>query len=283
MIPGWGELSERLRRSTARVTAGGSRESSGSGVIWTPDGTIVTNAHVVTGSQVEVELWDGHQYPAEVVDRDLRRDLAKLRVKALDIPAATIGDSNSIRTGELVVAAGNPLGFIGAIATGVVHAVGPIRGLGVHSWVQAALRLAPGNSGGPLANTQGRVIGINTMIAGGLALAIPTQAVLKFLASGASSPTLGVVVRPLLWNRPERRLGLMILEIQPGSAAAQASLFPRDIITGINGEPLRTPNQLSDALDRSENGVLRLQFLRDRRSRVREVAIELRNAQGKAA
>jgi len=92
---------------------------------------------------------------------------------------------------------GNPLGFIGALTTGVVHALGPLRGVGRQAWVQAAVRLAPGNSGGPLANARGQVIGVNTMIAGGgLALAVPSNAVAEFLRRGATRPALGITVRP---------------------------------------------------------------------------------------
>src|SRR5258706_12605695 len=107
----------------------------------------------------------------------MRRDLASLKIGATGLPAATPGDSSALRVGELVIAVGNPMGFIGALTTGVVHAL-PNR----KRWVAADVRLAPGNSGGPLADAQGCVIGINTMIAGGLALAVPSNVVAEFLA-----------------------------------------------------------------------------------------------------
>src|SRR5262249_59485595 len=110
-----------------------------------------------------------------------------LRISALGLPAATPGDSSSLRVGELVIAVGNPLGFIGALTTGVVHSF-PAR----QRWVAADVRLAPGNSGGPLADAQGRVVGINTMIAGGLALAVASNAVGGLLKGrGAGGPVLG--------------------------------------------------------------------------------------------
>ncbi|HLJ47146.1 MAG TPA: trypsin-like peptidase domain-containing protein, partial [Bryobacteraceae bacterium] len=150
---GFGDVAEQLRRSTVRVLGGqGGEQGSGSGIIWTSDGTVITNAHVARDRTMQVELWDGRSFPAEVASRDDRRDLAKLKLKTFGLPAVQTRDSASLRPGELVVAVGNPLGFIGALTTGVVHALGPVQGLGRKSWVQAAIRLAPGNSGGPLAD-----------------------------------------------------------------------------------------------------------------------------------
>ena len=127
------------------------------------------------------------------------------------------------------------MGFVGALATGVIHAVGPLRGLGRQSWVQADVRLAPGNSGGPLANAHGRVIGINTMVAGGLALAIPSNAVRDFLSAGPANAWLGVTLHPTLVPRSAgagKTFGLVVLEVEPGSPADLASLMPGDILLG---------------------------------------------------
>ncbi len=162
-VTGFGEIAEQLRRSTVLVRPGS--RGNGSGVIWSADGAIITNAHVARGSQARVQLWDGRELEAAVVSRDLRRDLAELRVTATNLPAATPADSSQLRPGELAIAIGNPLGFIGALTTGVIHAVGPLRRLNSQHWVQSDVRLAPGNSGGPLADARGRVIGINTMVA----------------------------------------------------------------------------------------------------------------------
>jgi serine protease Do len=285
MVPGFGEIAERLRRSTVQITIG--QRSSGSGVIWTTTGTIITNAHVATEDRLDVKLWDGRSYPGVVAVRDTRRDLAKLQINALDLPAITPGDSGSLRIGELVIAVGNPFGFIGALTTGVLHALGPIPQMGRLSWVQADVRLAPGNSGGPLADAQGRVIGINTMVAGfpmgGLALAIPSRDVVNFLKSGASSPTLGVVLRPVRLNNASRRFGSMILEIKSGSAAERASLFPGDIITGVDGNPLQQLDDLADALQNAQSRILRLQFIRGNRPAPREVTIEFGPRRAEAA
>src|SRR5580658_9729473 len=183
-VTGFGEVAEKLRRSTVLIHAGG--RGSGSGVIWSSDGIIITNAHVARGTRISLQLWDGNEFPATVVSRDLQRDLAALRIDATNLPSARVADSSQVRPGELAIAIGNPLGFVGALTTGVIQAVGPLPGLGSRSWVQSDVRLAPGNSGGPLADAQGRVIGINTMIVHGLGAAVPGNAVTAFLHRGAA-------------------------------------------------------------------------------------------------
>src|ERR1039457_3062823 len=165
---GFGEIAERLRRSTVQVFSD-RRRGGGSGVVWKPDGLIVTNAHVARQLQAQVELWDGR-----VVAYDVRRDLAALRIApqgsagglaasdyAASDYAATPGDSGALRPGELVIAVGSPLGFSGALSTGVVHSIGALPGMGRQDWVRADVQLAPGNSRGPLADAWGNVVGIN--------------------------------------------------------------------------------------------------------------------------
>jgi serine protease Do len=249
----FGIVAENLRRLTVLVRDGGS------GVLWRPD-LIVTNAHVARRDRHVVDLWDGRRLDAAVIRRDLRRDLALLKIQAPDAPAARAGDSAALRPGQIVVAVGNPLGFIGALSTGVVHAQD-------RRWVQADIRLAPGNSGGPLADAEGRVVGINTMVAGRLAFAVPSNAVTAFIESVAKGaqpgPALGVVLRPV-------RTGLLILEVEPASPAAQASLLQGDVLVGFD-----SPDELHDAIESSE--ILYLKFLRGDR-RVREVAVRLRAA-----
>ena len=270
----FGEVAERLRRSTVQVHAGRAR-GSGSGVIWNPDGLIVTNAHVARGERAQVELWDGRTFEADTIARDARRDLASLRIGARALPAAIPGDSSALRPGELVVAVGNPLGFIGALTTGVVHALGPLDGLGRRTWVQAAVRLAPGNSGGPLADAQGRVIGLNTMIAaGGLALAIPSNAVAEFVRRGTSGVMLGVTVRPVLLE-DRRSIALLVLEVSPGGAAEAASVLIGDLLLGANGRRFHSADDLSDTIESSTGGVMALQFVRGERRARREVVVRL--------
>jgi len=212
-ITGFGEITEKLRRATVLIHMG--NRSAGSGVIWSSGGTILTNAHVARGGQVNVRLWDGREFDASVTSRDPRRDLASLHIHAPNLPSVFVADSAQVRPGELAIAIGNPMGFVGALTTGVIHAIGPVRGLGPQLWVQADVRLAPGNSGGPLADAHGRLIGINTMVAGRLALAIPSNVVRDFLSAAPSDTWLGVTVRPVRIRARDARAG----GARPGRAA----------------------------------------------------------------
>lgn len=275
-IPGFGEIAEQLRRSTVLIHSGG--RGAGSGVIWSSDGLVVTNAHVIRGSGLNVQLWDGREFAATIRSRDSRRDLAELHIDAANLPAASAADSSAVHPGELAIAIGNPLGFVGALATGVIHAVGPLRGLGSQTWVQADVRLAPGNSGGPLADARGRVIGINTMVAGRLALAIPSNAVREFLSAGPANAWLGVTVHPANIPRPgqtRKAFGLVVLEVEPGSPADSASLLPGDILLGTDEKPFRAIEDLAAALQGSSPRLLRVEFLRGDYANLRRVAVKL--------
>jgi serine protease Do len=275
-ITGFGEIAEHLRRSTVLIHDGG--RGNGSGVIWSSDGSIITNAHVTRANRLRVQLWDGREFDANVASRGRSRDLALLHVNAADLPAVAVADSSRVRPGELAIAIGNPLGFVGALTTGVIHAVAPIRGLGSHSWVQADVRLAPGNSGGPLADASGRLIGINTMVAFHLALAIPSNVVTDFLAAGSSDGWLGLTLFPVEVPRAGRNgkaFGLVVLEVEPGSPAAQASLLAGDILLGTEDKPFDLLEDLSRALRGTGPRTLRLEFLRGDYARVRHVTVQL--------
>jgi serine protease Do len=275
-IHGFGEIAEQLRRSTVLVFAG--ERGNGSGVIWSADGSIVTNAHVARASQMRVQLWDGREFDAALVSRDTRHDLAELRINATNLPAATAADSSQVRPGELAIAIGNPLGFVGALTTGVIQAVGPLRRFGPETWVQADVRLAPGNSGGPLADARGRVIGINTMVAGRLALAVPSNAVTSFLAADPIDAWLGVTVAPVRVPRPGSRakaFGLVLLEVEPDSPAANASLMPGDILLGTDEKSFASLDDLAVALQGSGPRLVRLAFLRGNYERFRRVTVQL--------
>lgn len=279
-ISGFGEIAEQLRRSTVLIHSGG--RGSGSGVIWSSDGTLITNAHVVRTTRPTVELWDGREFQAAVQSRDSLRDLAQLRIDAKDLPAASAADSSQLRPGELAIAIGNPMGFVGALATGVIHGVGPLRGLGSQSWVQAEVRLAPGNSGGPLADAGGRVVGINTMVAGRLALAIPSNTVRDFLSAAPNDGRLGVTLHPAFIPNPSNRgkaFALVVLKVEPESPAALASLLPGDILLGIEEKRFASLEDLSRALQGNGPRVLRLEFLRGDYQRIRRVTVQLGNSQ----
>ena len=168
---------ERLRRITVQVRT--HRVGEGSGVIWHRSGLIVSNAHVARAGSLEIELWDGRLLDGRVRWRDPRRDLALITIPATGLPEAVPGDVGSLRPGEIVFALGHPFGLANALALGVVHSVA--TGPGRTRWIRADIRLAPGNSGGPLANVAGEVIGLNTLVAGGLAHAIPVSVVQRFL------------------------------------------------------------------------------------------------------
>ncbi len=181
--PHLARIADRLREMTVEISG---RGGGGAGVLWAPD-LVVTNAHVARASRVRVGFADDRQVEASLVAADRRSDLALLRVPRVEIAPAVSADSDTLRVGALVVAVGHPLGLRRTLTAGVVHGFPPSRSGG--RWIQADLRLAPGNSGGPLADTTGRVVGINTMIAGGLALAIPVNDVRRFVATNAAGVT----------------------------------------------------------------------------------------------
>lgn len=248
-----------LSRSTVQVQ--NRRFASGSGTIWNSNGLIITNAHVLKGSRATVELSDGRIFDATCTRSDRYLDLAALKIDATDLPVATIGDSN-VRVGELVLAVGNPLGAIGALTTGMIHAISPKDSR--RQWVQADIRLAPGNSGGPLADAQGRVIGINTVIAGGIALAIPSNTVERFLHLGNERPYLGVTIQPVLVPQSNRRiLGLLILQVSQGSLAQSAGLRAGDMLIAAAGQFFRATTDLAQALWQTNPGdMLQLEYIR---------------------
>jgi len=181
MSPPFHEVAARwLDQCVVEIRLG---DSAGSGFTWAFD-VVVTNAHVARAARLEVWLPDGQVRAARVRVADRSRDLAILDVPGLGLPAVQRRDPALLRPGEALFAIGHPLGVRHALSSGVLHAVGPLPdGYPVpapvrrRTWIQADLRLAPGNSGGPLADSEGRVVGINTMIAGGLALAVPVTEV----------------------------------------------------------------------------------------------------------
>jgi serine protease Do len=178
-----GAVAARLARVTVHVRAGS--RGAGAGVVWLRDGVIVTNAHVATAPRADIVFPDGRELPARVAARDPRRDLAVLVVAASDLEAALRADARGLRPGELLVAVGHPFGVPYAAALGVVHRA-PSGTRGPSGWLHADIRLAPGNSGGPLADGSGRVVGINAMIAGGLGIAVPTHVVERFVRDAMS-------------------------------------------------------------------------------------------------
>jgi serine protease Do len=268
------DVAETLRCSTVKVREG--RHGIGSGVIWDSNGLIVTNSHVVQNRTVSVETSDGRQFPATVQARNPQRDLAALEVKASDLPQTTKGHSERLRVGELVFALGNPMGLTGAVATGVIHALGPVEGLEYQSWIQADVRLAPGNSGGPLADARGRVIGVNSMIARGLGLAVPVDSIERFLRGEKEQPELGVTIEPVAVPASGRNiLGLLVAEVVPGSAAQRAGLRRGDVLVSSGRRFFEQPFDLLTAIRNSPPpGRLELELLRAGKQQSVEVTLE---------
>jgi len=255
----------------------------GSGVIIDDEGHIITNNHVIAGAQsVLVRLTDGREFEAEVVGTDPRTDLAVLRIEGDDLPVGALGDSESLKVGEWVVAIGNALGLVGGptVTVGVVSAVGrtvqepPTQG-GAGAFlfdvIQTDAAINPGNSGGPLLNLDGEVIGINTLGAGGgdvpvqgisFAIAIDTALPLaeEMIETGTvTHPYLGILYAPLnpaiasQLGAPVNE-GAVIREVVPDSPAADAGIEPGDIVIEINGEPLEGESDLPAALDALDVG-----------------------------
>jgi serine protease Do len=225
-------LAETLRASTVAVRLG--RGGAGSGVIWASDGAIVTNAHVASRAQAEVVLNDGRRFVGRVERRDERRDLALLRIDAEGLPAALTRDPADLRVGEVLVAVGHPLGIPNALTMGIAHATVTQA---ARRFVQADLMLAPGNSGGPLADVHGRVVGINSMVVGGLALAVPSSDVDRFAGITAAPARLGVRLAPARLR--DGRDVLVVVAIEPGSRAERAGLLVGDALVARDADLVR--------------------------------------------
>jgi len=180
-------VAERAQRSLVQISNG--RQGHGAGTIWHPSGLIVTNAHVVRSRQLEVTLSDGRSLPATVLARNPDQDLAALSVDASELPTIELGDSRHLRPGEWVLALGHPWGVTGAVTAGVVTGVGaqlPEMPLAEREWIVASLHLRPGHSGGPLVDTAGRLLGINTLMVGPeVGLAVPAHVIESFLSQMA--------------------------------------------------------------------------------------------------
>lgn len=224
-------LAARLRASTVQVIDERGR-GAGSGVVWPGVGRIVTNAHVVRGRTAEIRFEDGRSLRGAVVRRDDARDLAELRIApAPEVLAAETRASRSLVVGELVVAVGNPLGLLGALTTGLVQRCNA-------RWVIADVRLEPGNSGGPLADARGRVVGINSMVSGERGFAVPSDVVTAFLDE-ATAQRLGVgLARGVTSLAGRRTTVLVVTSIERASIAERAGLALGDAIVAAERTPI---------------------------------------------
>ena len=260
-------VAERLTPSVAnlrvsrRVRGGRRLDGGGSAVVITPDGFTLTSAHVIERTNGgRASFVDGRELAFEVVGSDPMSDLALLRVDARDLQPAELGEAERLRVGQLVVAIGNPHGFAGSVTAGVVSALGrslPTRGgRVVDNVIQTDAALNPGNSGGALADGRGRVIGVNTAVAGvGLGLAVPINQATRTIVGALMTEGrfrrayLGIAggTRPLpprVASRLQRASGVEVVEVVDGSPAAQAGLRPEDLIVELNGVPVQTVDDI---------------------------------------
>jgi S1-C subfamily serine protease len=259
------------------------QEGTGSGFVITPDGFILTNNHVVDGaSEVEAVFTDGSSYRGQVVGTDPPTDLALVRVVESGLPAASLGDSDRLRAGQLVIAIGNPLGFQNTVSAGVVSAIGrSLRGQSgrlIENVIQTDVALNPGNSGGPLVDSRGEVIGINAAMiamAQGISFAIPVNTarwvVTELVTKGrVRRAWLGVSARtrpisPSMQHRLRLSLPAVaeIIGTEPGGPADRARLAPGDLVYRVDDHEVASVDDLHRALSRTEPGrPLSLRLLR---------------------
>jgi S1-C subfamily serine protease len=259
-------VADRLIPSVASLrvharTRGGHVEGAGSAVVITPDGFALTSAHVVEGTdRGSASFVDGREVPFDVIGRDGLSDMAVLRLQGDGFHTAELGDAAALRVGQLVVAIGNPMGFSGSVTAGVVSALGralPVRaGRVVENVIQTDAALNPGNSGGALADGRGRVVGVNTAVAGvGLGLAVPiddaTRRIMQALMSegrfhraylgiaGGSRP-----LPPRVVAAVGRQDGVEVMEVVPASPASKAGIRPGDLIVELDGTPITDARDL---------------------------------------
>ncbi len=264
-------LVERVKPGVVQVRS--ERRGGGTGVVWGPN-RVVTNHHVVERSSgVRVHVLDGRTLKANVIASDPALDLALLDVPEDGLPIVPTGDSAALRVGELVIAVGHPWGQPWVVTAGIVSGVGSVEAPNGRNapYIRSDVRLAPGNSGGPLLNASGEVIGINAMIMGGdLAVAIPSQ-VLSEWASGLrrGRARLGIGVQPVAlppdvqktWA--EQKSGLLIASVAAGSIAAHAGLLLGDLLLDVAGTAVPDTQTLLQLLgQRSDNETIRIHLLR---------------------
>jgi S1-C subfamily serine protease len=270
------QVSESLRPAVVNLRAGsGHRGGSGSGVLFAPDGFLLTNHHVVQGNKaVRVRLTDGREFDGHVVGADPWTDLAVVQATASHLPSAAFGDSTQLRVGQLVVAIGSPFGFDSTVTAGVVSALGrtlrSITGHLVDNIIQTDAALNPGNSGGPLVDSQGRVIGINTAViapAQGICFAIPINAAKDILPQLMQH---GRVVRGYLGMHgrtvPLRRSlarqfqltqesAVEVQAVEPDAPADEAGLQPNDLVVELGDHPVTSVDALHKLLSQLPVGI----------------------------
>ena len=246
----------------------------GSGVVIAPDGYILSNSHVVHGARnLEVTLADGRTLPARLIGDDPATDLAVIQTTVGGLPAAQLGDSDGLKPGQLVIAIGNPLGFQATVTAGVVSALGRSLRSGngrlIENVIQTDAALNPGNSGGPLVDSRGRVVGINTAIiqgAQGICFAVPVntarwvagllinQGRVRRAFLGVTAENRQIHVRVAREHGLGSPVAVGVVDVAEGSPAAAAGVQPRDVITHLGETPLNGVDDLQRFLGRAEIG-----------------------------
>jgi S1-C subfamily serine protease len=272
--------------AVAPVTSGRVRPpaGSGSGFVFTPDGLILTNSHVVAGATtVQVTLPDGRHATGDVIGDDPDTDLAVVRISASELSAAPLGDSATLRPGQVVIAIGNPFGFQHTVTAGVVSALGrSLRartGRMIENLVQTDAALNPGNSGGPLVTSQGLVIGVNTAVilgGQGIAFAVPINTARRVIAAllrdghvrrssiGVTAQDATIPTRVVREHQLPNMRAVMIAQVLAGSPADEAGLRPGDTIVDFGGMPVTGIDDLQRLLNEDVIGVpVPLRILRD--------------------
>ena len=248
--------------------ANGSRGGSGSGFIIAPDGFILSNSHVVHGArEIVVNLSDGRESRAQLVGDDPDTDLAVIRIDAAQLSHVRLADSETLRVGQIAIAIGNPLGFQASVTAGVISALGRSMhaqsGRLIDNIIQTDAALNPGNSGGPLANSAGEVIGVNTAVirpAQGICFAIASNTA-KFVAGwlikegrirrgyiGVAGQTSPLHRRVARFYRLANESGAMVVSVEKGSPAEQSRIRPDDVIVAFNDEPIASVHDLHKKL-----------------------------------
>jgi S1-C subfamily serine protease len=262
---------------TTRSRSGESRErhAGGSGFVFTPDGLILTNSHVVhSATKIQVSLSDGRRFPAQTIGDDPPTDLAVIRLDAPNLVAALLGDSQKLRVGQLAIAIGNPYGFQYTVTAGVVSALGrslrSYSGRLIDDVIQTDASLNPGNSGGPLVTSDGHVVGVNTatiMGAQGLCFAIGINTA-KFVASrllhdgrirrsyiGVEAQTVPLHRRVVRFYDLPQESGVVVLSVMDKSPAQKSGLREGDVIIALDGKPVAGVDDLHRLLTDARVGV----------------------------
>jgi S1-C subfamily serine protease len=279
-------VAESLRPTVVNLRPVRSRGGSGSGILFDPGGLLLTNDHVLgNADEVRVRLNDGRELAGEVVGNDPWTDLAVVRVHEKNLPAASFGDSSRLRVGQLVVAIGSPLGFESTVTAGVVSATGrtlrSITGHLVDNVIQTDAALNPGNSGGPLVDSRGRVVGINTAViqpAQGICFAIPINMARHILPQliehgrvvrgylGLHARTVPVAPNVAEKYELRQKLGVEVLAVESGAPADEAGLQEGDVIVSLGDQPATSVDDLHKLLTSLPVGIpASVEFLRQER------------------